>query len=125
MCRAHIQAFAKGAEQYAFETNLSQRVAHWQQRLAPQLEEEEKRQVFDIHLYGAKVIHTMEDALKGMKLSDDIDEFESTPEFTGRNIVSFKSGMIQTLFTSQVALVLPLTLCLPPSYTRRTSSRGL
>jgi hypothetical protein len=29
LCRAHIQAFAKGAEEFAFNTHLSARVDKW------------------------------------------------------------------------------------------------
>eukprot|EP00978_Attheya_sp_CCMP212_P037512 scaffold177553_cov49-Attheya_sp.AAC.1 len=43
LCRAHIKAFARGAEKYASETNLTRRVGKWQSRLCPILEEEEKR----------------------------------------------------------------------------------
>lgn len=57
LCRAHIRAFAKGAENYATKTNLTKRVEQWQSRLAPILEEEERRPEFDIYKYGARVIN--------------------------------------------------------------------
>ena len=56
LCRAHIQAFAKGAEKYASHTQLSRRVNKWQEKLAPLLEEEERRPVFDIHEYSRRVV---------------------------------------------------------------------
>ena len=59
LCRAHIKAFAKGAEKYASETNLTQRVSEWQSKLAPILEEEEQRPEFNIHQYGDRVIDVM------------------------------------------------------------------
>ena len=61
LCRAHIQAFAKGAEKYASETNLSTRVREWQDRLLPHLQMEEQREAFDIHRYGETVLDAMED----------------------------------------------------------------
>jgi condensin-2 complex subunit H2 len=64
LCRAHIQAFARGAEKYAAETKLSARVSHWQENLAPILEEEERRPVFDIRAYGNEVIQTIERNMK-------------------------------------------------------------
>lgn len=60
LCRAHIQAFARGAEKYASETKLSVRVGQWQKKLMPLLEEEEQRQAFDMHAYGNTVIQIME-----------------------------------------------------------------
>jgi hypothetical protein len=38
LCRAHIQAFAKGAEEFAFNTHLSARVIKWKAKLIPILE---------------------------------------------------------------------------------------
>ena len=67
LCRAHIRAFAKGAERYASETKLSQRVGHWQDRLVPLLEEEERRPVFDIHEYGQKVVESMQENIQNHK----------------------------------------------------------
>jgi len=69
LCRAHIQAFARGAEKYAAETKLSQRVSHWQERLKPILDEEEERPIFDIHQYGQRVVNTIEKELENLKLN--------------------------------------------------------
>jgi condensin-2 complex subunit H2 len=60
LCRSHIQKFARGAELYAVETHLNQRVNQWQSRLKPLLDEEENRTSFDIHEYGAVVVDFME-----------------------------------------------------------------
>ncbi len=71
MCRAHIQAFAKGAEKYRAETNLTKRVGDWQSKLTPILEDEAQRPEFDIHVYGEHVIESIQknpdkyDILKG------------------------------------------------------------
>lgn len=70
MCRAHIQAFAKGAEKYRAETNLTKRVGDWQSKLAPILEDEAERPEFDIHVYGEHVIESIQknaDQLAGVK----------------------------------------------------------
>lgn len=60
LCRAHIRAFAKGAEEFAISTQLSVRVDKWQAKLAPILEEEERRSAFDIHIYSQKLIDSAE-----------------------------------------------------------------
>jgi len=60
LCRAHIRAFAKSAEKYAAETQLSKRVGDWQSRLLPILDEEEERPEFDIREYGAHILKTLE-----------------------------------------------------------------
>lgn len=64
LCRAHIQAFAKGAERYAVSTNLSDRVDKWQAKLQPILEEEECRSAFDIHSYSKQLIESTEEGLR-------------------------------------------------------------
>lgn len=66
LCRAHIAAFARGAEKYAAETRLSARVGLWQGKLMPLLDEEDRRPVFDIHLYGNAVIEKMESQIEKM-----------------------------------------------------------
>lgn len=82
LCRAHIQAFSRGAEQYAVETNLSQRVGQWQQRLAPILEEEEDRPVFDMHEYGKTIISTMERKVsKGTRVVDFASVTRGLPQY--------------------------------------------
>jgi Condensin II complex subunit CAP-H2 or CNDH2, C-term len=63
LCRARIQEFAKGAEKYANETQLLQRVRKWQEKLRPLLEDEERRQVFDIHEYGRAIIDSIQNEL--------------------------------------------------------------
>ena len=60
LCRAHIKAFARGAEKYAAETKLTARVRRWQEKLVPLLEMEEQRPPFDIHAYGNEMIQAME-----------------------------------------------------------------
>jgi condensin-2 complex subunit H2 len=77
LCRAHIQAFARGAEKYAADTKLSQRVGQWQERLGPLLEKEEQRPVFDIHAYGQVVIETMEKEIR--RMHPDIQKIVDAP----------------------------------------------
>jgi condensin-2 complex subunit H2 len=73
LCRAHITRFARGAERYAAETQLSQRVSNWQNRLNPILATEENRKVFDINEYGTNVINVIEQA-REKRLSSIIDD---------------------------------------------------
>ena len=67
LCRAHIQAFAKGAEEYALNTQLTDRVSEWQAKLAPILEDEEKRAEFDIHKYSSRVIEMAQQQMQQQK----------------------------------------------------------
>eukprot|EP00980_Cylindrotheca_fusiformis_P014359 scaffold3827_cov179-Cylindrotheca_fusiformis.AAC.23 len=73
LCRAHIQAFAKGAEEFAFNTHLSARVDKWQAKLVPILEEEERRSVFDIHAYSQRLIESAELRLQRERLKRKSD----------------------------------------------------
>jgi condensin-2 complex subunit H2 len=77
LCRAHIQKFAKGAEKYASETQLSVRVGQWQDKLGPLLEEEEERPEFDIHAYGQTVIDSMEQEIR--RLNPKTLELQDAP----------------------------------------------
>jgi len=60
LCRAHLRKFAKSAEVYAAETQLTKRVGAWQEGLAPLLEEQEQRPEFDIHGCGRQVLQRVE-----------------------------------------------------------------
>ena len=78
LCRAHIQAFAKGAEAYATETHLSKRVGDWHDNLVPILEEEERRPEFDIYNYTQRVIATCQ---RELELVDDDENDLSGDKF--------------------------------------------
>jgi condensin-2 complex subunit H2 len=69
LCRAHLRKFAKSAEIYAAETQLTKRVGAWQSGLAPILEEQEKRPEFDIHTVGRQILQSVEDKLSTRKRS--------------------------------------------------------
>lgn len=77
LCRAHIQAFAKGAEDFAFNTKLSDRVNQWQSKLAPILEEEERRAAFDIHRYSEDLLESAKQGLQRIKRKSDGSEHVS------------------------------------------------
>ncbi|CAM9162341.1 unnamed protein product [Pylaiella littoralis] len=68
LCRTHIEAFMRGTEKYAHETQLSKRVGAWQEKLEPLMERRapsrrQKRQTFDIHAYGQSVLSRVASAL--------------------------------------------------------------
>lgn len=71
LCRAHIRAFAKGAEDFALSTKLTERVGKWQEKLAPILEEEERRSAFDIHQYSQQLIDTAQNRIHRLKRKSD------------------------------------------------------
>lgn len=71
LCRAHLRAFARGAEKYAAETQLSRRVGDWQSRLSPILEEEEHRPEFDIHVYGSRIIQKVGEEIEQKKADNN------------------------------------------------------
>ena len=67
LCRAHLRKFAKSAEMYAKETQLTKRVGTWQAGLAPLLEEQEERPEFDIHDVGRDILETVESSLTNVR----------------------------------------------------------
>ena len=78
LCRAHLRQFARSAEKYAAETQLSKRVSTWQAGLEPMLEEQEQRLEFDIHSCGRNILDTVERKLAGRKrLADGEKKSES------------------------------------------------
>jgi condensin-2 complex subunit H2 len=86
LCRAHIQKFARGAEKYAAETQLSLRVGHWQERLNPLLLEEEQRPEFDIHAYGRTVITSMELEISRRSLKSKSKSIDDTPDVSENKV---------------------------------------
>jgi Condensin II complex subunit CAP-H2 or CNDH2, C-term len=85
LCRAHIRAFAKGAEDFAFSTKLTERVSIWQAKLAPILEDEEQRAAFDIHRYSQELLETAKQGLQGIKRKSDGSEYVSLVEIFCRS----------------------------------------
>jgi len=75
LCRAHIRAFAKGAEDFSISTKLTERVNMWQAKLAPILQDEERRAVFDIHRYSQDLLETAKQGLQRIKRKSDGSEF--------------------------------------------------
>lgn len=56
MCRAHVEAYISAAAAAEVQTELATRVSAWRTKMAPVLEEEERRPEFDIHAYGDRVL---------------------------------------------------------------------
>ena len=74
LCRAHLRRFAKSAEKYAAETQLTKRVGAWQEGLAPLLEEQEQRPEFDIHTVGRHILEKVERKLSVRKRTSTGDK---------------------------------------------------
>ena len=56
----HTQAsYLKEAEKYAVETQLTQRVSHWQAYMEPVMQEEETHEPFDIDVYGVNILDSL------------------------------------------------------------------
>lgn len=71
LCRAHLQRFAQGAKKYAAETDLTQRVSQWQEKLVPILQAEDERAEFNIYEYGQAVLSDMEEQIRRQSIDDD------------------------------------------------------
>ncbi|KAL5006676.1 hypothetical protein ScPMuIL_015482 [Solemya velum] len=55
----HVDQYLASAQEYAQITELSRRVAEWEEKVIPKLEEEDSHAPFDINVYGSKVINHM------------------------------------------------------------------
>ncbi|KAJ5067122.1 condensin-2 complex subunit h2 [Anaeramoeba ignava] len=65
LCRDHIENFLSNAAIYVQETDLTRRVADWQSKITPLLEEQNSRSNFDIHEYGNLILDKFESNLNG------------------------------------------------------------
>ncbi|KAM4678306.1 condensin-2 complex subunit H2 [Discoglossus pictus] len=52
LVRRNVELFIANSQKYAQETVLSLRVREWEDKMGPQLQEQEERGAFDIHDYG-------------------------------------------------------------------------
>ncbi|KAK2519369.1 Ncaph2 [Columba livia] len=52
LVRRNVELFIASSQQFAQETELSQRVRRWEEQMEPLLQEQEERASFDIHGYG-------------------------------------------------------------------------
>ena len=56
LCRQHMEAFMHGVEKFTRETKLGKRVAEWETKIVPVLEEQDQREEFDIHKNSEELI---------------------------------------------------------------------
>lgn len=59
LVRRHVENFLASAAKYAQISELSKRVAEWEEKITPRLLEEEQREPFDIHVYGTTVLESL------------------------------------------------------------------
>ncbi|GAB0175390.1 condensin-2 complex subunit H2 [Grus japonensis] len=55
LVRRNVELFIANSQKYAQETELSQHIRRWEERMGPLLQEQEERAAFDIHSYGDAV----------------------------------------------------------------------
>ncbi|KAG8440142.1 hypothetical protein GDO86_006078 [Hymenochirus boettgeri] len=55
LVRRNVELFIANSQKYAQETVLSLRVREWEDKMGPQLQEQEERGAFDIHDYGNRL----------------------------------------------------------------------
>ncbi|XP_018416252.1 PREDICTED: condensin-2 complex subunit H2 [Nanorana parkeri] len=56
LVRKNVELFIANSQKYAQETVLSLRVREWEDKMGPQLHEQEERGAFDIHDYGDRLV---------------------------------------------------------------------
>ncbi|KAJ1162453.1 hypothetical protein NDU88_002921 [Pleurodeles waltl] len=56
LVRRNVELFIANSQKYAQETVLSLRVRDWEDKMFPQLQEQEERGAFDIHDYGNRLV---------------------------------------------------------------------
>lgn len=56
LVRRNVELFIANSQKYAQETVLSLRVREWEDKMGPQLQEQEERGAFDIHEYGDRLV---------------------------------------------------------------------
>mmetsp|Transcript_16838 Transcript_16838/g.28504 ORF Transcript_16838/g.28504 Transcript_16838/m.28504 type:complete len:787 (-) Transcript_16838:1067-3427(-) len=112
LCRAHLRKFAKSAEMYAKETQLTKRVGAWQTGLAPLLEEQEERPAFDIHDVGRDILDTMESTLTNVRKRTSTGEKKVDKSSSQNNRVGFSAIFAKDCEDYEVCRVFLSTLML-------------
>ncbi|XP_040199112.1 condensin-2 complex subunit H2 [Rana temporaria] len=56
LVRQNVELYIANSQKYAQETVLSLRVREWEDKMGPQLQEQEERGAFDIHDYGDRLV---------------------------------------------------------------------
>lgn len=56
LCRAHLDALLRNIAESQKQTELASRVSTWKQKIEKNLEEQDSRPPFDIHVYGERVL---------------------------------------------------------------------
>jgi condensin-2 complex subunit H2 len=56
LCRSHVEQYLANAQNFVQETSLGLRIADWNKRIMPLLEEQDARPAFDIRQYGEKIM---------------------------------------------------------------------
>ncbi|XP_064417239.1 condensin-2 complex subunit H2 [Latimeria chalumnae] len=56
LVRRNVERFIANSQKYARETELSLRVRDWEDKIGPQLQDQEERGAFDIHDYGDRIV---------------------------------------------------------------------
>ncbi|KAI8781345.1 condensin-2 complex subunit H2-like isoform X2 [Biomphalaria glabrata] len=59
LVQKHVEKFLASAAEYANITELSRRVAEWEEKIQPKLREEETHEPFDIHKYGTYILEQL------------------------------------------------------------------
>ncbi|KAK1747417.1 condensin-2 complex subunit H2 [Skeletonema marinoi] len=112
LCRAHLRKFAKSAEMYAKETQLTKRVGAWQTGLAPLLEEQDERPAFDIHDVGRDILDTMESTLTNVRKRTSTGEKKVDKLSSQKNRVGFSAIFAKDCEDYEVCRVFLSTLML-------------
>lgn len=55
LVRRNVELFIANSQRYVQETELSQHVRQWEEKMGPMLQEQEERAAFDIHSYGERL----------------------------------------------------------------------
>eukprot|EP00466_Bigelowiella_natans_P016215 jgi/Bigna1/74920/fgenesh1_pg.31_\ len=64
LCRKHVEAYVQAAQRYMSHSKLSQRVAAWQSKIEPHLQEMDSRPEFDIHRYGDQIVQRVQEKVE-------------------------------------------------------------
>lgn len=112
LCRAHLRKFAKSAEMYAKETQLTKRVGAWQTGLAPLLQEQEERPEFDIHDVGRDILDTIESTLTNLRKRTSTGEKKVDKSSSQNNRIGFSAIFAKDCEDYEVCRVFLSTLML-------------
>lgn len=100
LCKIHIEKHFIDSQKYILETDLTKRVAEWNEKINPILEEQDKRKMFDIKSYGEELKESIPEERKEEVINFD----EIVKEKEPFEVCRYFTAMLQLVNSGEIEL---------------------